>query len=627
MLNRIAIKLILFFIFIGIMGVRSQNTVVDWHNSIDNSETKKDTSLNGIIYYLNDKANHIIDNVFDVQYDVFLTHYYNKAGIPTNKYYLRLNNEGSAVKNIIFQLYDILDYKRQPNIYEPYIYTPYNIKYYQNKKAYTSLSYSNALNGNQFFTVNFAKNIYRGLNLQTEFFVNYADGEFVNSQVMNQFFNVTLNYISQKGRYRNNVAFIHNRAYTQDNGGIKDDSIFINHEYSKPASYPVLLNKGWNKWKTSEYVFSQSYRLSKSSINRFKTFNKGAIIHSLSFGRYARLYDDENKKITDSLGTNIFRNSLFWTNNIFKKQYAGIVSMSIGLNYDIINFNDSLNSITDHLIVPETKLSFLLGDFNFHAHAISVLTAEDYKKDYHIDIKPTYNFSWKEKNGIKYSYCSMFAEIKIQNKQPDYIFKHYLTENLAWDNEVTKTKTEALSLGIKWAENFTIRANYMNIRDYYCLNSSLQIIKGSTKLYQLQIVNDLSLKRWKFKGVWTLQKVENNDVLHLPLITIKQGLAYSFTWMRGKLKSQAGIDMSYFSSYKADTYNTLTGMYCYQNTNEVGSYVFTDMYLNVAIDRLCLFVMIQHPYSGLLNYSYFNSPFYPAEGFTFRYGLTWKLLD
>ena len=436
-----------------------------------------------------------------------------------------------------------------------------------------------------------------------------------------------MNYISDDGRYRNNLAFIHNRAYVQDNGGIENDSIFINHEYSKPGSYPVCLSQGWNKYKTSEYVFSQTYRFENRSdiVGRF--FNKGAIVHNISFGRYARLYDDENKTVKDSLGTNIFRNSVFWTNDIFGNKTNQFIPVSIGVNYDVLNFNDSLQSNTFHLISPELKAGVRAGRFNLDANATAILTGEEYKNDYQIAVVPKYFLTCTKKNGTECFGSYVFAELLIQDRQPDYIFKHYLTEDLSWDNKVNKTTTQSLSLGINISDKLVIKADYIDLKKYYFINDLYNIGNGNGRVCQLQVQNDFSWKNIRFKGVWSLQKTDNEDILHIPLLTIKQGFAYSFTWMKGKLHSQVGVDASYYSSFKADVYNTLTGMYLLQSKQKTGNYVFADAYLNINIDRFCLFVMLQHPYAGLFNYHYFSSPLYPAEGFTFRYGFTWKLLD
>ncbi len=624
-------KIFVFLFFIGALGkISAQNADFKSDFSFPSTNTKADTSLDNIIYYYNSKTDYLIERTFDTHLDVFSTHYYNKANIPNDHYYLQLNNEGSATKDMIFHLDDMFSYKRNSNGFEPYNFTIDNVKYFQNRKAYTSLAYSNSINGNQFFNVEFAKNLYKGLNLQLNYFVNYADETFANSQVMNQFFNFSLNYITPSGRYRNNLAFAHNRAYIQENGGILNDSIFINQEYSKDGTYLVNNSSGWSKWKTSDYAFTQTFRIDKSDNNSPKIFNLGALVHSISYSRYAHLYDDRNKTIKDSLGTNIWRNSLFWTNNIYTNKGDFFIPLAIGINYDLLNFNDSLYSETFHLISPEIKFGLHYKNFRIDANLSTIVSDNEYKNDYQFAIVPKYFFFIGKSGGNHtnpQNNSFVFAEIKLQNKQPDYIFSHYLTENFAWDYDVQKTNSKCLSLGVALANKFIIKANVFELKNFYTINSDANIVSGDSYLYQLQLQNDFSIKSFRFKGVLTLQKADNEDILHLPLLTIKQGVAYSFSWIRGKLNTDVGLDFNYFTSYKADIYNPLLGIYCYQNSDKIGNYLFTDVYLNINIDRFCVFAMVQHPYSGLFNHNYFNSPLYPSQGFTFRYGVIWKLLD
>ena len=614
MLQRLKNICILIMCTAGLTAVNAQNPAVQ-------SFFKTDTSLNNIIYYHNSKTDYIIDSGLGVHYDVFEQHYYNKADMPDGNYYLQLCTPGSATKNMAFRTDGIFDYRWQPNVYQPYIYTRNNIKYFQNRKAYTSVAYSNSMNGGQYFNVNFARNIYRGLNLQTDYYVNYADGEFSNSQVMNQFFNTTLNYISQSGRYRSNAAFVHNRAYIQENGGISDDSVFRNSLYSKPGSYPVNITQGWSKWKSSEYVFSQTYRFNSDKEQRLKFLNPGAIVHSMSYMRCARLYDDENKTVKDSLGNNIWRNSLFWTNDVFADKNSFFIPLSLGMNYDVINFNESLYSTSFRVLAPEIKTAIEANRFLLKANASGIISSGMYKGSYQ------FNVSLRQYlNNAKD--CFVFADVFIQKRTADYIFSHYQTDSLAWDYPFVKTKTQKAAIGLSKSENISLSAGYTKLKDYcYFDANTLNVHTTDNGVAELMLKNNFSYKRWRFKGFCLLQKTDKNSGIHLPLLTIKQGFAYDFSVFKGKLTVKTGMDIKYFSKYYADRYNVHTGMFCYQNEEKIGNYIFADAYININIDRFCMYIMLQHPHAGLINHSYFNSPLYPSEGFTFRYGFVWKLLN
>lgn len=611
---RIAKRIILLaFFLIGIFVSKAQNT--DLKGVILN-----DTTLSGIHYYYFDKHSYLIDTLYGVNYDVFMTHYYDNSRIPNEHFYQGLSTLGSDSKDLIFHLDNIFDYKRQTNTFLPYIFTPSNVKYFQNRKAYTHLTYSNSLSGRQYFNVNFAKNLYKRLNLQLGYLVNYADGEFDNSQVMNQFFNTSLNYVSPKGRYYVTLAFVHNRAYVLQNGGIENDSVFRSKEYSSLGSYPVNLEQGWSKWKTSDYTFNQSFRLSKDTNNANKIFNAGAIVHSFTFSRYTRLYNDENKTIKDSLGENIARNSLFWTNDIYSKKSEIFIPISIGMNIDYLDFNDSLYNSSFMLYSPEFNLGLRTKNFLYKFSGAYTFSSSDYDGNGFWDMYLQMNLS-KQKN------IFVFADLLYQDKQADYIFSHYLTEQYAWDNDLDKTKSTKISIGASFFDNFSIEARFFDVKKLYFFDSDLNLHTTDSKIFQTLLKNDMLLGKFRLKGTYALQYTEDKDYrLHLPLFLLRQTVDYSFTMFMGKLHSNVGIDLNYYTKYSADAYNPQTGMFVWQNNEKIGNYLYADAYMNINIDRFCLFIMLQHPYAGLINHDYFSTPLYPAEGFTFRYGFTWKLV-
>lgn len=605
-----------FFIFCS-LNVFSQTTK-------DSSLFSVDTALNKVIYFHNDKTMFLIDDVVRVKDDYFLSHYYNTIFIPNGSFFQQLSTSGSACQDIVYKNKSIFDYEFQPNTYSPYIFTPNNVKYFQNKKAYTSINYSNSLNGGQYFKVDFAKNIYKGLNLQTQYDVNYADGDFSYSQVMNQFFNVTLNYITPKGRYRVGGGFIHNRAYILESGGITSDSLFIHSLFDKPENYPTNYTNAYSKWKSSEFVFNEAFRIhNDTNANSVNVFNLGALVHNFSYGKYARLYKDDDKAQLDSLATNIIRNSLFWTNDIYSKDKAKyFFPVSFGVNYDVVKYVDSLNSQTNNVFSPEMKAGLRLNklkvDFSY-SHSFS--SSSYYDNDKQMNIKAA--FSEDTTNDF-----SLYANLVLQDKAPDYIFSHYRVEHISWDCNVRKTNTKSLSFGIDLIKAINIEVCYFSLKDVYRLDKQFYFPEyAAANLWQIKLNDDFKIKDFGFKGMYVFQNSDNDDAVRLPKLLLKQSIYYEFSMFKHRLLTQVGVDMNYFTKYYADFYNTKTGMFERQHEEKIGNYLYTDLFINIKISRFSLFLAFIHPYAGMFNKDYFNTPLYPHEGFTFRYGISWKFLD
>lgn len=607
MLYRKVIFIIFSLCFVVLQGQNTYNAKILQDN---------DTALQKIFYFHASKTDYALDTLYRLSTNSVDVHYYDPILNPNNSYYQYLSLMGTPTLDLIYKADDLLNYQRQTNTYKPYVFAKDNVKYFQNKKAYSAFTYDAGTDAQQYFNVIFARNLYKGLNLQTEYSVNYADGNLNNSQVMNQFFNIGVNYISDKGRYRSNAAFVHSRAYILENGGILNDTMFINSEYSSMETYPTFLNSGWSKWKTNEFYFNQSVRIAKDS-----TFNFGALVHSISYEKYARLYIDENKVFLDSLATTLQRNSLYWT-NVTKPQT--LIPVHLGLNYDVITFRDSLEKKHLNVLSPEVRIG--IKDF-LELRFVQSFSSYDYNKDNQFDVIFHHLLALRSKKDSSIVFDS-YIKAQVQNKQADYIYSHYFTETLAWDyNNTDKTKTMSLCFGMKYRKSLSLELSYFDIKDRYYFDENLVLYRGNTKLYQVNLKNDFNLKRFSFKGLISVQKASDDEVVRLPLLSLKQSLFYNFAMMKGKLPMQVGLDLNYNTSYYADRYNTLTGMFVRQNSMKIGNHLYADVFITMKVQRFTMFVSFLHVSSFLQSHDYFNTPLYPHNGFAFRYGLSWRFLD
>lgn len=606
---------IIFLIFLFVVS----NTILGQQK--DSPAQIKDTSLQKVFYFHSSKTDYVIKDLFRLDEDFSDIHYYDPMLLPDNSIYQYLSLMGTPSQDLIYKNENILTYQLQPNNYKPYIFVnnifePYSlfyaktnaVKYFQNQKAYSSFSYSAGTDAQQYFDVIFSKNLYKGLNLQLEYNVNYADGNLANSQVMNQFFNFSLNYISPKGIYKNSASFVHSRAYILENGGILADSLFVNNEYSSMETYPTYLTSGWSKWKTNEFYFNQALRLFSPKLKK----NYGALVHNISYEKYARLYTDENKIQTDSLATTLQRNSLYWTNVV---KDSTLFPIHLGINYDRITFMDSLQNKHFDVFSPELRLGFKnYVELSF----LRSVSNNIYDKDYNLtfSVCPPFNIGG----------TTFYFKANLQNRQADYIYSHYQTENLIWNNSINKTKTLTLSLGFLFKDYLALELNYFDIKNRYWFDTLCFLHSGNTSLYQINFKNHFTLNNFVFKGILSLQKVSNEDVLRVPLLALKQSVYYSFFLMKGKLPTHFGIDINYFTSYYADKYHTQTGMFVHQQDTKIGNHLYADIFLSIKVQRFSIFASLTH-LTSFIDRNYFNSPLYPHNSFAFRYGLRWQFLD
>ena len=94
-----------------------------------------------------------------------------------------------------------------------------------------------------------------------------------------------------------------------------------------------------------------------------------------------------------------------------------------------------------------------------------------------------------------------------------------------------------------------------------------------------------------------------------------------------KLDTQIGVDLRYNTLYQAETYIASMGAFAQQNQIKIGNYLFSDIFAQVKLERVKLFVTITHPYAGQFGYNYYQSPHYPSENMNFRFGVSWMFFD
>lgn len=539
-----------------------------------------------------------------------------KADRIDNAFFQRLSTPSSPSQNLIFDCNSTTSHYFLPDLFAAYTYLPQNVRYFQTSKPHSNLKYSSSINSSQYFSVFHTQNITRNWNIGLQYDVNYLDGTFAKSSVMNQFFNLTTNYISNNGRYRIAGAFIRNRAYVLENGGLLSDSLFQNQLFSKPETYPTNLSEGSSKYKTADFSLYQSFDFNRNSSSEGRIFNPGTLSLQTNFMRSARLYKDEYLTEADSLATRSLQNNLFWTNETKTNKH---LIVNLGVKHELLMFSHKSNSPVFNILSPTAKVVFNHKMFSFSAEGTRSLSHESYNGDF--DLRASASMS------VKNNHICLLAGSGKQSNQ--YIYSHYVGENQSWDLPQEKTDYAFLKANYWFADILTCNLNYFRTNNRPVMRSSDMTIVYSDiiNIIQAQI---LAKKEWQHFGLQTncvFQHIDDETYLHLPLFMAKQSIYFKFSLFGGKLESNAGIDLRYNTSYYADKYLPEFGLFAYQSETKSGNYPFCDIFVNARIDKCNVFLALSHPYAGLFGYNYISTPLYPEEGLSLRWGLSWNFVN
>ena len=188
-----------------------------------------------------------------------------------------LGNLGSASQSKIY--YDRKKYKTGFIFSDPYgIYfnLPENQKYFNTKRQFTLLNYSNSGpkdESEQLMRVFHTQNVNKDLNFGFDYNLISSDGRYQNQQVRQNRINLFLSY--KKKQYQIHTCFNSNRVKAQENGGIDSLHYLGSSEYSDRKNIPVRLNDASSQVFNTSFYLVQEYQIGKS-VNEVRTVSSEA---------------------------------------------------------------------------------------------------------------------------------------------------------------------------------------------------------------------------------------------------------------------------------------------------------------------------------------------------------------
>lgn len=544
----------------------------------------------------------------------------NKIYAIEDGFYQQLSTDGSPHKPLMFLMPELNSFNFQPGIYDALIFKRENIKFYNVYKPYSELRYSNTLGSSRYFSVIHAQNVYKNLQIGFEYDVNYTDGMFDKSQVTNQFFNATARYKNQNETYEGYLGFIRNRAMQTESGGLKSDSSFAVQEYSTLAAYPVNISSAYSKFKSADAFLSQKVSIGKL-IKDSSLLKNLYLVHDLSYFSNNRIYNDQFA--SEGYYQNIYFDSLSTKDSLATRRIQNIITLknesiipfSFGLKHDYVVFSDTTNKERSSNFTPFFMLGIDVKQFKLGFDAEYIISNSRYNKDFQI--------------GGNIIYKDLYANISLMNKSVEYFFIHHQTNNFKWDNDFNKTNILNINIGYAFKKYLKVNLAYFNLDNLVYINENLspEQATSASNLIKASILHNIKLGMFNFNGVMSIQKLSSDEAIRLPLFQTKQSFYINFKMFGKKLDTQLGIDLRYNTLYQADNYIPAMGAFAQQNQTKIGNYLFTDLFAQFQIERVKIFVSLSHPYAGLFNYNYYNTPHYPAESLNFRFGVSWMFFD
>lgn len=579
---------------------------------------------------------------------------------PVPSTYQYLGNNGAAAFPLVYKPFAKAGWDAGFHAFDIYKFTLDNTKFFRTTGPFSMLGYQLASGKEQMIQALHTQSPRPNMNFGFEYRLISAPGFFVTQNTNHNNIRLWGTYRGKRKRYGASLIVLSNAIKSSENGGIVSDSSLQDPNKKQRFSVPVNLGgalpyepnpfqssvKTGNIYKEHIFSFRHSYDLGKrdsvavnDSTTEYLFYPKLRLQHTITASMnsyqfidiagdsvlYSKWYGVRLRKPVDSFQRFEKWNSL--TNDFSLLQFpdtknsaqyflAGVSLQTLKLDHDSVNYNfhnvflhgeyrnRTRNKLWDVLLKGEFYLNGLnSGDYSAYG---------------------SLSRFFKGKFGDVNLY---FSNV---NRTPSFIFDNRSAFNLGNINSYKKENitsfgaTASNTLFTLGFNNYLI-SNYTYFSDYY---HSVQYSKP-VNLLQVFAAKTFKLsKKLRYYAYAAVQQSDVNGPLHVPFIFTRSRIAYEGSLYRN-LKLSAGLEVRYYTAYKADNYSPVIGHFTPQDTVTIRNRPDIAAFIHFRIKGFTIFFRGENLNTVSLRNGFdftdnnFAAPHYPTQGFLLRFGIRW----
>ena len=456
------------------------------------------------------------------------------------------------------------------------------------------------------------------------------DGYYSNQSTNNNYFQFSFNNKSRDSTYNMKFGLKYQRLYNQLNGGLTNDSNFINSNDFE-SNRKILNVNMQNSYATNRLFKSyinQNWILS-SSKNDSTILNIKKISFNNSFQRCTRVYFDSlnpdlflnnfysTESTHDSLLLDVFKSSIRY--NIISNKDSIIQNLNIGWDSEILSYK---NKLIDTILTNQSlSLDFSKSEINNSFRLGGNFYPLGYKNN-NYEINFLYeSFILKDK---KFKISADLSEFRPVFEINNYQSNHHFWDNKQFNNILFWNASAEISSGLfslKSQINQAYRPIYFSeYSEPSQFDSSLQVIQSSLNY-------NLIKKKYNLLTEIVYQYQGGAQILQLPDWVGQVKFNYIFGNEKSNLKLSLGVNAKVFSSYALPRYSSELNQFTISNERIQPSYFMIDFLAKTQIKSVTVFLMVTHLNSGLTGFDYFSAFHFPIADRCLKFGLRWVFLD
>ena len=583
---------------------------------------------------------------------------------PVPSAYQYLGNNGAAAFSLIFAPMAKAGWDAGFHAFDIYRFTLDSTKFYKTTRPFSLLGYQLAAGKEQMVQAQHTQNIKPNFNAGFDYRLINAPGLFVNQNNNHNNVRFFANYQGRRKRYNSYLVLLNNTIRASENGGIDYDSSLLNpnlkdrfginvnlgnKKKGNPNPFSTNISTG-NIYKELRFFLRQSYDIGQKDSIAINDSTTDYLFYPRLRMQHSFTYSSNKYNFTDQMPDTAkyyqWYNIQFPAaiNSILIKEKWGIIEN----DFSLIQFPDAKNPAQFFMVgAAMQNLTATLRDgeqtfYNIKLHGEYRNRTRNKKWDMQLkgefflnglntgDYNVTANLSRflnKKLGDVKLFFTNT-------SRTPSFIFDNRSSFNLGNNNNFNKeniTSFGATATNPFVQLGFTnhLLSNYSYFYNYYQTRQSSKLIN----ILQLSAAKKIRLtKRWNWYLDAVLQQTDAAAPIKLPLVLTRSRVAYEGNFFKN-LNVSTGLEIRYFTPYKANNYSPLVGQFTPQDTLIIKNLPDVHAFLHFRIKSFTGFLRAENLNTvsfkngfGFINNN-FAAPHHPTPGMIIRFGVRWWFVN
>lgn len=508
-----------------------------------------------------------------------------------------------------------------------------------NKKPFSRVNYLLGSKKEQVLNVthqqHITKNMIAGLDYLTEASNGFYSDQLSKQRSFDAFYLMNTN----NNMYKLLASYTSNRHEAQENGGIVNDTLFINYTDNRDAEESLvnlLSAKSLNKDNT--YFLKQKLNLVNNStkFTDADSLENNRLSISLNntskYSRKAFLFEETNVDLD-------FFNSIYYDSvSTYDSSFVTEIVNKFGIEFQKnlgIQTNANLEIFTNfqEFTYFQNYIDTAINSFD-----VGIATGIKQNEIFELSLLGKFALTKELKNNyffsgaLKYDVSKKIkfeSRISFIEKPGSIIFKLFDSNHFKWTNNFKNENKSDISVLIGFKELVKIKYNLKKYNNYLFFDSLInaQQFGEDINVSMFEFSHTLNFRKFNYNGITSYNTSNYEEIIPVPEIQLFHSIYYEDKLFKVRMPIQVGVDLRYHTKYFAQAYMPAIGQRYVQTKQAIGNYLFADFFFNFKINNSKLFFKVDHFNEGFTKRNYFIMPYHPMMGRSFKVGIKWVFLD